>query len=351
MSRLFRIAVLSAAGFAATTLPAWGHEAWLLTPSEIARLSITPMPALFTSTLIMGLAALVAAGAAAAAVFVENKVMAHEDRLLSPIANLAGEFGPLLIRIGLAIMLALGALGGLPRNGTALWSQPVLFVPDMQLNLVPGYEWLAVAEFIVAILLAFGFMTRAAASFVIALACMGIAVFGFGFVSYAPHFIAPALVLVVWGSGAFGMDRFPAFASGLEMSDQTRQIIWRVVMFLTGATFVYLGIAVKLAEPTLLMAILDHGEVPTLGVPLAVIALAMAMVEIVAGGLLAAGRLVRPVALFLIFAFSFFAVTIGETPLFHANLYGLALMLAMAGRKAPAQSQTKTFTPRIARTS
>ena len=109
-------------------------------------------------------------------------------------------------------------------------------------------------------------------------------------------------------------------------------------MFLTGATFVYLGIAVKLIEPTLLMAILEHGEVPLFGLSLEMVALVMAMVEIVAGGLLAMGRLVRPVSLFLISAFTFFAVTIGETPLFHANLYGLALMLAMAGRRAPVRS-------------
>ena len=351
MPRLFHIAVLSAAGIAATTLPAWGHEAWLLTPSEIARLSVTPIPELFTSTLVMGLAALAGVGAAAAAIVVEKKVQPHEDRLLAPIANLAGEFGPLLIRIGLAIMLVLGATGGLPRNGTALWTQPVLFVPDMQLSFVPGYEWLAAVEFVAAILLAFGFMTRAAAAFVIAMAFMGVAIFGIEFISYAPHFIAPALVLVVWGSGAFGMDRFAGFGLDMETTQRARQVVWRAVMFLTGATFVYLGIAVKLAEPTLLMAILEHGEVPIFGVPLEFVALVMAMVEIVAGCLLAAGRLVRPVALFLICAFTFFAVAIGETPLFHANLYGLALMLAMAGRKAPAHREFKPVAPGVARTS
>ena len=122
-------------------------------------------------------------------------------------------------------------------------------------------------------------------------------------------------------------------------------------MFLTGATFVHLGIAVKLGEPTLLMAILEHGEVPRFGMSLEFMALVMGMVEIVAGGLLAAGRLVRPVALFLIFAFTFFAVTIGETPLFHANLYGVAIMLAMAGSRAPSHSGPRPFTLRIARAS
>ena len=106
-------------------------------------------------------------------------------------------------------------------------------------------------------------------------------------------------------------------------------------MALVGGTFVYLGIAFKLLQPTLLIAILQHGQFPTFGLPIAIIALVMTGVEIVAGLLLALGRLVRPVAIFLIGAFTFFAVMLGETPLFHANLYGTALMLLMAGARAP----------------
>ena len=214
MSRPVNLALFSIAGLVTSTLPALGHEAWLLTPNEIAKLSVTPVPALFTSTLVMSVAALLGGGIAVIALAVERRILPHEDRLLAPLASIAGDIGPLFIRIGLAIMLGLGALGCLPRNGTALWTQPVLFVPDMQLSLVPGFDWLVPVEFLVAIFLAFGFMTRVAAAVVIALAFLGLATFGVSFLSYAPHFVAPALVLFIYGSGAFGMDRLPSLAIG-----------------------------------------------------------------------------------------------------------------------------------------
>jgi uncharacterized membrane protein YphA (DoxX/SURF4 family) len=104
---------------------------------------------------------------------------------------------------------------------------------------------------------------------------------------------------------------------------------------LLGGGFVYLGVAFKLTQPTLLMAVLEHGQVPLFGLPLAVAALAMTGVEVIAGALLAVGRLARPIALLLIGAFSFLAVTLGETPLFHAQLYGAMAMLALSGRHLP----------------
>jgi uncharacterized membrane protein YphA (DoxX/SURF4 family) len=106
-------------------------------------------------------------------------------------------------------------------------------------------------------------------------------------------------------------------------------------MVLVGGTFVYLGIVYKLFQPTLLIAILQHANFPTFGLQIALIALVMTGVEIVAGLLLAMGRMVRPVAIFLIGAFTFFAVMLGETPFFHANLYGMAGMLLMAGAATP----------------
>ena len=91
----------------------------------------------------------------------------------------------------------------------------------------------------------------------------------------------------------------------------------------------------------------DHGKVPLLGLPLAVAALVMTGVELVAGTLLLFGRLTRPIALLLIGAFTFFAVTIGETPLFHANLYGAMAMLLLAGRALPAEPRAAMPGPAV----
>jgi len=74
---------------------------------------------------------------------------------------------------------------------------------------------------------------------------------------------------------------------------------------------------------------------PTFGLPMPVIALVMTGVEILCGALLIAGRLVRPVALAILGAVTFLAVVLGETPLFHANLYGALILLLLAGRRIP----------------
>ena len=105
-----------------------------------------------------------------------------------------------------------------------------------------------------------------------------------------------------------------------------------------GLGFVYLAVAYKLTQPTLLIAILEHGAFPSFGLPLPWIALVMTGVEIVCGLLLALGRLTRPVALILIAAISFLALTLGETPLFHANLYGIMAIFALAGRDLPVEA-------------
>jgi len=67
------LALISTATIAASTLFAWGHEEWLLTPGEIARLSVTPMPTLFTHTMVMSLAAFMAAGIAVTVLIAEQK--------------------------------------------------------------------------------------------------------------------------------------------------------------------------------------------------------------------------------------------------------------------------------------
>ena len=341
-ARAFRLrrADISVLAFLSTLLPfdAKAHEAWLLTPDEMAALATAPTPAVFTD--IWPLAGFIAAAAiaAVAAIAIADLLKHIERRIFAPLEMLGVKLGPLFIRIGLALMLGLGALGGLPRHGTAMWTTPTLMVPDMQITLAgPGWSWLAHAELTTALFLLAGLLTRAAAVAVIALVIMGFAAFGMAFMAYGPHFAAPALILLICGPGSLSLDRVarrPALALWQELLPQHSpavHVAWRIILVLLGGTFVYLGIAYKLDQPTLLIAILDHGDVPTFGIPLETAALIMMLVEITAGALLALGLLVRPIAVCLMGAFTFFAVTIGETPLFHANLYGTMAMLLMSG--------------------
>lgn len=329
----FRIPIFTIATLAAG--PAAAHEAWLLTPDEIVRLAAEPMPALFASHLWLGLAALAGGVATAVALRAEETLAPVEARLAAPVAPRAADLGPLAIRGGLAAMLALAATGGLPRHGTLPWTEPTLLVPDMQLALAPGWGWLAAAQMMLAAALALGLCTRIAGLAVVALSVLGLAVFGGTFLSYAPHFSAPGLILALLGGGALSVDRqfgagaLPAPAAALIQPG------WRLAQVLVGAGFVYLAVAYKLTQPTLLIAILEHGEMPTFGLPMPLIALAMTGVEIVCGALLIVGRLVRPVSLTIIGAITFLALVLGETPLFHANLYGIMVVFAFAGRTIP----------------
>ncbi len=328
------VGVLSATAGAA-------HEAWLLSPAEVSALSRRPLPDLFTSGWSLGLAAATGALVALAALHAEQRWRALESRTLAPLARLAPELGPVAVRLGLATMLAMSALGLLPRHGTQLWAEPTLFVPDMQLSLAPAWGWLAPCQFALAVALAAGFLTRAAGLVVVVLSLLGLAAFGVAFLSYAPHFIAPGLILALFGGGRFAMDRMVFTDDWLLPNRAMLDLGWRLALGLLGGGFVYLAVAYKLTQPTLLIAILEYGRVPTLGAPIEVAALVMTGVELIAGTLLAVGRLVRPIGLFLIASFTFFAVTIGETPLFHSNLYGVMVMLVLSGARAPVPGATR----------
>lgn len=317
------------------SLPVAAHEAWLLTPAEIEELSRAPIPALFRSTFWLGLAAAIGFALTLVALRFEPVIATLEDRVVVPVWKRHGDIGPLALRLGLAVMMLLGATGGLPRHGVEAWTTPTFLVPDMQLTTVAGAEVLIGLQIGIAMLLIAGLATRACGVAMIAMAVAGLAVFGPSFWSYAPHFAAPGLILIAFGAGRFSCDHVLNLDAGERLVAPYRQVLWRVSHILIGAGFVYLGLAYKLTQPTLLIAILEHGNMPTFGLPMPVIALVMTGVEILCGALLVTGRLVRPVALAILVAITFLAIVLGETPLFHANLYGALFVLLLAGPRVP----------------
>ena len=334
--------------FAVCATVASAHEAWLLTPSEIETLAAEPMPALFSSHLWLGVAAAVGATVTMVALRAEDRLHPHEERLATPLYERALALGPMVLRLGLAIMLVLAGTGGLPRHGTAHWVQPTLLVPDMQLGLVSGWGWLAAVQIILALALAFGLLTRLAGALLIALAILGLMLFGAPYLAYAPHFAAPGLMLVLAGGGALSLDRHIGLDGYFGPSPFALQIGWRLSQILVGVGFLYLAIAFKLTQPTLLIAILDHGNLPTFGMPQPVVALIMTGIEIICGALLVVGRLTRPVALAIITAITTLAIGLGETPLFHANLYGVMVFFLMAGQALPDTRPTVAGYRRVA---
>ncbi len=316
------------------------HEAWLLTPDEIVALASAPMPALFTSSVALGVAAAIGCAGTVAALHIEEIIRPVEKRIAPALKNTAIQSGPLVMRVALAAMLGLAGTGGLPRHGTAPWVEPTLLVPDMQISLIPGWDWLAVCQLAMAFLLLVGLMTRLVGLCLIGLSGLGLVIFGAPFLAYAPHFIAPGLIIVLVGGGTLSLDHVLGLNRWITGLDP--QKIWRLAQILVGAGFVYLAAMFKLTQPTLLIAILQHGDMPTFGLSYPLIALIMTGVEIICGALLIAGRLIRPVSVVIIGAISFLALTLGETPLFHANLYGCMILFALMGRTWPATNEGPT---------
>ena len=362
-----RIAIYSfAAAFVALPGEILAHEKWLLTPEQIAELSSKPLPEVYTNAWpAMGIASTLILAFLALALL-EIRFRPLETRLAAPLAQRAVSCGVVALRWGLAIMMATAALGIMPRHGVEFFSEPTLFVADLHLSkLGEGWAWLAPAQLVLATLLAAGIATRLASLGVAVLAMAGFALFGGPFLSYGLHFLAPALIVFAYGAGRFSVDalvgggidesvmkairhdvvrrRLESLARSwralIAAARRHREGIYSLVLFMTGATFVYLGAKFKLANPALLIEILETGGFPTLGLSYEMTALIMTCVEITAGALLACGVLVRPIAFFLIGAFTLFAATLGESPLFHANLYAMMLLFAMAGRCAPVVEQ------------
>ncbi|AUR05741.1 hypothetical protein PhaeoP72_03822 (plasmid) [Phaeobacter inhibens] len=307
------------------------HEPWLLTPQEVQTLSQRSVPELFRSPSLLLVFALFATLAVFAAVLAGQLLRPTEDRLFRSLNHRSHDWGPLCLRLGLGTTVGMNALGGLPRHGTETWSTPTLFVPDMQLALIPGWDWLALPALITSVLLVLGLGTRLAALGILGLVAFGSCLFSLDFIAYYGfHFAAPAFLLLHVGSGSLSLDRLlpPSLPPLLPNAPL---LVWSLVQITMGGTFAVIAVLVKFLQPTLLIAILEHGNIWFFGLPLSVVALTMMAIELMAGILLALGQLIRPISLFLLCAFTFFAISLQETPLLHGNLYGVFLFFLLHG--------------------
>lgn len=314
---------------------ALAHEAWILTPEEVSQLSKKPTPELFRDPRLFMAVACVAFVLLRVVLYLEDGLEYLEICLFGPIMDGSQHAIGLVSRVALSLSIGLGAVGALPRHGTKLFDSPTLFVPDMQLELLQGWQWLGPLAVALSVLLLIGLGTRLVAVAILGLTGLAAWLFGREFMfSYAPHFIGLTLMVIWAGGGNFSCDRKIHAGWLAEHGSLLETILpklWSFVLIITGATFVYLALRYKLLYPNLLIAILEHGEFPLLGLPVEVVALVMMIIELVAGILLMFGRLVRPIGLFLIGAFTIFAVCLNESPFMHSNLYGLMVLLVILG--------------------
>lgn len=320
----------------AASVPALAHENWVLTPAQVADWDSRPLPELFTTiTPIGGLFYGVTA------VFMVGWVLLGFTgaRELFPDLQVRlaarGDLVPLALRAALAIMLGLAAFALAPRHGTPYGATPTLAAPDLELAaLGPTWAWIAWAEAIAALGFALGLYVRAAAALTFALGVLGVVLYGYDMLAYVGLVAAASVYLMLQGPGSFYLalptpppfDRVTAW-----LAAQPRERAQFLLRMLAGANLLYLGIEYKFFHANLSIAVIELHRIPTLGLGAELFVLCMALVETLAGALILAGVLMRPLAVFLFFCFLFFSLLLGESVFSHAIFYGLLFGMVING--------------------
>ena len=321
--------------------PASAHEAWFLTAAEMDVIAKTVPPAVFISTMYFAMIMMPMALVVLVAIVLEPQWRSAELKLFSSLKFDVQEVSSIVLSFALATMLLIAAFGFLPIMGYPSGTT-TLFVANTSLPPSSPYTPILFSmQAMLAVMLILGFQVRLAAIGVICLSVLGHFLFGLMFLDFSPHFIAPALLLLVFGrkNCFFYKGNFPCL---LEQYLPTLKLdkIYPLARVLTGAGFLYLAFRYKFLEPGLIMSILENTPLLFMEELAGPLVLIMGLVEFIAGLLLVFGILVRPIAVFLIFAFTFFAILLGESVFYHTQLYALCFVFLMFGanNKAPPKS-------------
>jgi len=328
--------------------PVFSHEAWFLNPEEMREISTAVPPVQFLSPLYFAAILTPLALLTVFLIILEPRWRNLEERVFSAISMDTRELSSMVLCLGLALMLIISAFGLLPMMGQVPGAATLLVangILDPDQLLTPILFSMQVA---LAIMLVTGFQARLAAVGVIGLAVTGHVLFGSSFIDFSPHFIAPALLVLSFGRTQClcwgGTCHCLLQKVGTALNPAT---IYSIARIMTGAGFAYLGFRYKLLEPGYVIKILEHTPMNIFDEWAGPLVLVMGFVEFTAGFLLIFGVLVRPVALFLIFAFSFFASILGESVFYHSQLYALSVVFFLCGPKLSKFASTMQAAGRI----
>jgi len=306
------------------------HERWILSPEQIQHWNSQARPTLFStisplnlimisgfSLFILGWVWLGFTGARELFPDLQARLSSYGDHV------------PRILRVCIAWILLSSAFGAEPRFGVEPFTSPTFLAPDLELSqLGPQWQWLRWAEIFLGLTILFGIYIRVFAALAIALCLLGGYLYGEAILAYAGAFIGGNLYLVLQGPGRHyvPLPTLPFFV-GLQtwLAEQPRLRAQALMRILTGTTLLYLGVFFKVMQPNLSIGIISVYELPILSLNPEAFTLFMALVEVSAGILMIAGVLLRPLSLFLITAFSVFAVLLPETPTEHILFYGVVL--------------------------
>ncbi len=306
------------------------HEGWILTPSEMMEWNNKPKPLMFTqwslaNILVLTFAFLFTLGwvrlgqTGAKELFPDLQV-----RLRS-----YGHYAALILRFTLSWALVTSALGLEPRVGNSLFSSPTLFAPDLELRLLADH-WMILQpiQLLLATMFFFGIYVRFAAIIAIAVAVLGLFLFQLAMFTYFTAILGIAIYLLMQGAGSHYIP-MPVINSSRPiisyLENLPRQRAQYLLRVLAGLNFLYAGVYFKVLQPNLALGIINIYDVPILSANPELFVLIMAVVETLAGIFLLLGILMRPMSLFLLSAFFFFAAMLPESFTAHMLFYGVML--------------------------
>lgn len=306
------------------------HERWILSPEQIGQWNAHLRPALFSSfstlnlIMISGFSLFIVGWVWLGFTGARELFPDLQARLSS-----YGDHVPRILRVCIAWILLSSAFGAEPRFGVDPFTSPTFLAPDLELNQLDSkWYWLRWAEIILGLTILFGFYVRVFAALAIGFCLLGGFLYGEAIMAYAGAFIGGNLYLVLQGPGRhyLPLPILPLLRPlQAWLGDQPRLRAQAIMRIMTGTTLLYLGIFFKVMQPNLSIGIITIYQLPILSINPEAFTLFMALVEVSAGILMIAGVLLRPLSLFLLTAFSVFALLLPETPTEHILFYGVVL--------------------------
>ena len=308
----------------------FAHERWILSPEQINHWNLKDRPTLFSNLsslnliMISGFSLFIVGWVWLGFTGARELFPDLQARLSS-----YGDHVPRILRVCIAWILLSSALGMEPRFGVEPFTSPTFLAPDLELNqLEARWYWLRWAEIFLGLTILFGIYVRVFASLAIVLSLLGGYLYGEAILAYAGAFIGANLYLVLQGSGRHyvPLPTLPLLRPlQAWLANQPRLRAQAIMRIMTGTTLLYLGVFFKVMQPNLSIAIITLYKLPILSINPEAFTLLMALVEVSSGILMMAGVLLRPLSLFLIAAFSIFALLLPETPTEHILFYGVVL--------------------------
>ncbi|MEM8571497.1 MAG: hypothetical protein AAGG56_11355 [Pseudomonadota bacterium] len=316
---------------------ACAHELPRLLPDDPGAIfGPTGADPVFTA-LMLGAAVLSGGIAILLALLIKERPERPEASVDRSLLTLAPSLGPLAIRLGLGAMLGLSAIGGMAQAGASPWSAPSLLLPELQLMRLPGAGILVPLQAVLALMLFSGLLGRIAGLAVILLACLGCIVFGLDFLHHAAAFVAPGLILVIFGSGALSLDRALGSEDWAAPSERLARILWPLSFGIIGIDLAYLGAASGVSHSPAFMEAMRGGVTPghfhlELALPV------LAGVQLVAGLLLACRQFVRPICFGIMVGILVFTVGNSGVVMRYASILGLCALFVLSGSRWDAAS-------------